>query len=658
MPPCPPSPPPEAPSPPASPPSHAAADPIIPVPKLQRPLTPTEQLLGKQCRSNSDGDGPPETPGKQDKELLRPPHTLTSTTTLEDALSIAYGIAYPSPTHEHNPSLINRLIDTALSRSLIKSSHALTPASLMEAAWTLNPTATPLTPLVEVLPLHYDALFSSLSDIHQDSAALKAKGIGRPLVLVVRDTHGVIASMFRAAGGDVATSDPLPSTVSHAPHFVGAPDVLLDAGFDLIIRLNTDSSPSTYRTPRAPKLDVPYFVYETSYVNPDPFTNRSTTSQVVCPCDHGINSAQPMGLNLSAGLPQIQPTCVTATKDMPILPHHAPRAEHTRASYGIAIAMAAQWTPFLNERRKSNPILIPHTVTDVFNSISAPSDIDSTISKPEEASTLPLVRVFIESNTPGLSEVLSWVTPTVAAGIAQDKLAKAQCKGLPVFNCSTHTGPSVRYEPWLDHTPRIPLPLRPVCHVRNIRGTWKAWQVTHDGPEARLYGWVALSDSINIELNAALIPGSVLTVSPSSDEHVPHHVTSRRKLFNPSLNSVSEHMVSLMKHISPNSHFIANVSTKAPLYKSLYKVWDKLPPPRGCPNLGLGATPYTPHRPPLSKRLSPEQLANCIRAQHKLFVAQTPAEPSVLIVAATMPIPNSTVTDTPTSGCRRHCLFC
>ena len=198
---------------------------------------------------------------------------------------------------------------------------------------------------MEVLPLYYDALFSSLSDIHQDSAALETKGIGRPLVLVVGDTHGVIASIFRAAGADVATSDPLPSTVSHIPHFVGAPDVLLDldAGFDLIIRLNTDSSPSTYRTPRASKFDVPYFVYETSYVSPDPFMNRSTTSQVVCPCDHGINSAQLMGLNLSAGLPQIQPTCVTATKDRPILPHHAPRAENTRASYGIAIAMAAQW---------------------------------------------------------------------------------------------------------------------------------------------------------------------------------------------------------------------------------------------------------------------------------------------------------------------------
>ena len=181
---------------------------------------------------------------------------------------ITYGIAYPSPTHEHNPSLINRLIDKAFSISRIKSSHALTPTALMEAAWTLNPTATPLTPLVEVLPLHYDALFSGLSDIHQDSAALEAKGIGRPLVLVVEDTHGVIASMFRAAGADVATSDPLPSTVSNIPHFVGAPDVLLDTGFDLIIRLNTDSSPSTFRTPRAPKFDVPYLVYETSYLNP------------------------------------------------------------------------------------------------------------------------------------------------------------------------------------------------------------------------------------------------------------------------------------------------------------------------------------------------------------------------------------------------------
>jgi len=133
--------------------------------------------------------------------------------------------------------------------------------------------------------------------------------------------------------------------------------------------------------------------------------------------------------------------------------------------------MAAQWTPFLNECRRSNPILMPRTVIDIFNSINAPSDIVSILSKPEEAITLPLVRVFIESNTPGLPGVLSWVTPTVAAGLVRDKLAKAQPKGLPVFTCSTHTGPSIRYEPWLDHTPCIPLPLRPVRHVHNIRGT-------------------------------------------------------------------------------------------------------------------------------------------------------------------------------------------
>jgi len=193
-------------------------------------------------------------------------------------------------------------------------------------------------------------------------------------------------------------------------------------------------------------------------------------------------SAQRMGLTLSAGLPQIQPNCVTATKDKPILPQHTPHPNTTRASYGIAIAMAAQWTPFLNERRRSNPVLIFRTVIDIFNSINTPSDIASIISEPEEATTLPLVRVFLESNIQGLPEVLSWVSSTVAAGLLRDKLAMAQRKGLPVFTCSTHTGPSVRYEPWLDHTPRIPLPLRPVRHVRNIRGTWKAWQVTNDGP--------------------------------------------------------------------------------------------------------------------------------------------------------------------------------
>jgi len=283
MPPCSPSPPPEAPSPPASPPPHSAVGLTASVPKLQRPLTPAEQLLGKRCRSNSDGDGPPQTSGEQDKEPLPVPHTLPSTTTLVDPLSIAYGIAYPSPTHEHNPSLLNRLIDVALSISLIKGAHVLTPTSLMEAAWKINPTAKPLTPLVEVLPLQYDALFSGLSDIHKDSAALEALGISRPLVLIIGETHSVIASMFHAAGADVATSNSLPSTVSHIPHFVGAPDALLGAGFDLIIRLNTDSSPSILRTPRPPTSDVPYLAYETPYESPDPFRNHSAICQFFMP---------------------------------------------------------------------------------------------------------------------------------------------------------------------------------------------------------------------------------------------------------------------------------------------------------------------------------------------------------------------------------------
>jgi len=44
-------------------------------------------------------------------------------------------------------------------------------------------------------------------DISEDCAALEAEGKGRPPVLIIRDIHGVVASMFRAAGVDVATSD-------------------------------------------------------------------------------------------------------------------------------------------------------------------------------------------------------------------------------------------------------------------------------------------------------------------------------------------------------------------------------------------------------------------------------------------------------------------
>jgi hypothetical protein len=43
----------------------------------------------------------------------------------------------------------------------------------------------------------------------------------------------------------------------------------------------------------------------------------------------------------------------------------------------------------------------------------------------------------------------------------------------------------------------VMLPRRPVRHVRRIRTSWKAWRVIDEGPEARVYGWVSLSDILN-----------------------------------------------------------------------------------------------------------------------------------------------------------------
>jgi len=45
-----------------------------------------------------------------------------------------------------------------------------------------------------------------------------------------------------------------------------------------------------------------------------------------------------------------------------LFPNHSPYTETSRASNGIAIAMAAQWTPFLNEQRRNKRVHPePHT---------------------------------------------------------------------------------------------------------------------------------------------------------------------------------------------------------------------------------------------------------------------------------------------------------
>ena len=308
MPPCPPSPPPEAFSPPPSPPVEYSSDEeidqdlppllrprtfpeyvlyqirgialIICASKLHRPFTPAEQLLGERCRSNSDGDGPSTTSPVTFTKKHRGPDGSYTAGALGTALTIAYGIAYPNAAREHDPSLLIKLIDSAHILSLSHGSSILTPSGIMESAWGLRPTTVPLPLVIEVLPLQYDSMFAGLTDIHKDCDALEAEGIGRPLILVIGDIYGVVASMFRAAGADVATTDTRPSEVSHIPHHQGSSSRLQDAGFDLVIVLENGSPPPPFNKHSKPRPNAPYLATETPAVGQ--YSNNS------CPVGMGV----------------------------------------------------------------------------------------------------------------------------------------------------------------------------------------------------------------------------------------------------------------------------------------------------------------------------------------------------------------------------------
>jgi len=500
----------------------------------------------------------------------------------------------------------------------------------MESAWALRPTTVPLPLVVEVLPLQYDSMFAGLTDIHKDCDALEAEGIGRPLSLVIGDIYGVVASMFRAAGADVATTDTRPSEVSHIPHHQGSSSRLQDAGFDLVIVLENGSPPPPFNKHSKPRPNAPYLATETPAVGQ--YSNNSCpvgmgvgqVSQLVFPWDHGTKQTHPIMFNLSDNIPQIQPTCVTTRKNKPLadfFPSHSPDINTSQVCYGIALAMALQWTPLLIEWRRNHTSGAIRTVKDIFDTMNAPCAVVSAVGESEE--DMPQVRIWRDADDTSLPEVLEWVTHKEAVWINKVKTAKSNRKGEPIFPRATHVGPAVKYEPWLHHSPRLPLPIRPTRHVRNIRGKWKPWQVVKDGPEARQYGWVPLPDSINIELDMALNHGSAMSVFPLYDDPMPSPISTRVERFSPRLAMISEIGISLMNPRSAFSHTIASADVSPPLYHSMYKLWDRRPPSKGAEYLGLGATTSTPAVPPLPRRLNTKQLALIIKERHKHFVRET-----------------------------------
>lgn len=111
------------------------------------------------------------------------------------------------------------------------------PRHLTEAAQALKrPAIGTITSPAAIIPIHYDYLcteLSKISDLISEDEKLSAQP---PRVLVIGgEVSGVVSSMFRLAGAQVATCDLLPSEIDYVPHFQGDCKHIQDQGWDFVI---------------------------------------------------------------------------------------------------------------------------------------------------------------------------------------------------------------------------------------------------------------------------------------------------------------------------------------------------------------------------------------------------------------------------------------
>ena len=129
---------------------------------------------------------------------------------------------------------MDRIISGARAHARRRGSFTVTTRDVVQVGdKLLNKTPKRLKSPAEVLPEHFDRMVSDLQQLANKAAAMC--GDYRPRVLIVGETSGVVAGMFKLAGMDVATCDLAPSERSDIPHYQGDATWIIDLGWNLII---------------------------------------------------------------------------------------------------------------------------------------------------------------------------------------------------------------------------------------------------------------------------------------------------------------------------------------------------------------------------------------------------------------------------------------
>ena len=277
-------------------------------------------------------------------------------------------------------AMMEQLISRAKARALQRGSTVVSPRDVRMEADILG-GSQPVSSPADELPAHWDVIVSDLSRICQLVARHRGGGLAPPRVLITGEKNGVLASLFKMAGADVATCDLQPTETPQIPHFQGEAALIQDLGWDLVIahppctylsnagvswlhkdptRMEqTRQNAALYRAMRA--AQAPFVAVENSKMHrwARSLTGGRAPDQYVHPWQHGTGHTKATGLELSSSLPPLKPTCLVEGRQHAIarMPPSPDRADKRSQTYkGIGAAMVTQWLPLVIEYIKAHDL--------------------------------------------------------------------------------------------------------------------------------------------------------------------------------------------------------------------------------------------------------------------------------------------------------------
>ena len=361
-------------------------------------------------------------------------------------------------------ALLHRLIAMSRDRARSRGAVHVTPRDISAAAQLIaeDRRGAPPSPADE-LPAHYDMLMEKLRAVCEDAAhSQSGRGCRAPRVLVAGDGIDAVASMFAAAGADVATCDlgerQSTTGLQDIPHFRGQVSYVLDLGWDLVIAqppgayLSNASVQWLHTEPgrmarmreaaaafeRLRCADAPFICLQHpkmhKYARQEIGDVRPT--QYVHPWQHGTGHTKPTGLFLE-GLPELEPMCVVpgrlhAMSQLSSGPRRT--AIRSRTYLGVAGAMAVQWMPVLQAYVNAHQEATTVTAADLIQQATRARQAEGLGAKPAKPPAPVLSDTIEEECTGTTGTVVAAVPPPRTIPVSYPMVCEG-CSGSGVELC-------------------------------------------------------------------------------------------------------------------------------------------------------------------------------------------------------------------------------